>query len=87
MAVNWIHKCRVELDKCDFVFEPRFNVGQAWMFLDRFSHKRWVQETIQKWYQESDVMFEQDITPLPPNKGNNFTQVRNGILSLLFLLF
>lgn len=76
MAFNWIHKCRIGIDVCDFVYEPRFDVGQAWMFLDRFSQKRWVQDTIRTWFKESENIMEQDISPLVAGKENNFTQVR-----------
>lgn len=75
MAINWIHKCQIGIDVCDFVYEPRFDVGQAWMYLDRFSKKSWVQDTLRTWFLESENIMEEDITPLVAGNENNFTQV------------
>lgn len=75
MAENWVHQCRAEKDPCDFVYEPRFTVGQAWTWLPQFPGKRWVQQSIQQWFQESAKVLESKILPLHPETGNNFTQV------------
>lgn len=76
MAENWVYQCRFDnKDPCNFVYQPRYSVGQAWTFIKRAPRKRWVQEAIQYWFRESINIYETDIDALSAQKANNFTQV------------